>query len=80
MDIKGLGPAEAYQKSNLKDILSHETEDNVNINVFQSHTCEYFEPNQIQNFHSKTGFFIYSHNVRSLSGNFDNFYKIQCYL
>ena len=73
VNSKGLGSVEANINLNLKNILSDTTEDNENIDIFKSHTCEYFEPQEIQKLHVKESFSIYSHNVRSLSGHFDNF-------
>ena len=52
--------------------MNEESNDNENINIFQSHTCDYIEPEQINKVFSKDCFSIYSHNVRSLSGHFDN--------
>ena len=63
----GLGQVKADEKLNFKKVF----DDNNHI-YNGDHSCEYVEIDQIAKLTSTDNFSMYSHNVRSLAGHFDD--------
>ena len=63
-----MGPA-TEQKNDFKKLL-HDENDDMSIDIVKSQTCQYFEPEEVHNLFTPNCFSIFSHNIRSLSGNF----------
>ena len=66
-----MGPATNLPKNDLTDLL-HDEEDENSINILKNQSCQYFEPEDIHEIFNNNCFSLYSHNVRSLSGHFDD--------
>ena len=66
-----MGPATNLPKNDLTDLL-HDEEDKNSINIQKNQSCQYFEPEDIHEIFNNNCFSLYSHNVRSLSGHFDD--------
>ena len=55
----------------LNDIL-HDEEDDNSINILKDQSCHYFEPEEVHQKLDAKSFSLYSHNIRSLSGHFND--------
>jgi hypothetical protein len=63
------GPA--FEQSDLKQFLYDEEDEN-SINILENHSCNYFTPEEVHTSFKSGCFSLYSHNIRSLAGHFDD--------
>ena len=54
------------------NFLLHDEEDDNSINILRDQACHYFEPEEVHNMIDAKSFSLYSHNIRSLSGHFND--------
>ena len=66
-----LGPEMELPTDDLNDIL-HDEEDDNSINILKDQSCHYFEPEEVHQKLDAKSFSLYSHNIRSLSGHFND--------
>ena len=66
-----MGPATNLPTNDLNNLF-HDEEDETSIDILKNQTCQYFQPQEVQSTFSNNCFSLYSHNIRSLSGHFDD--------